>query len=604
MIGLLNKMEKHKLAFLLKTYSGDFNYAKRLINSFVEYNSDKIPLYVVVPLSEINIFKELVLNSDIFLINEENITDELVKDTSVRGIRPGYINQEIIKLAFWESNICENYFCIDSDAVFIRPFFISDFMFNETTPYTIISEDNELKVDPEYYYSHWIEREKLISDIKVFIDFEDSRMLTCHSFAIFSSKVLRSFKENFLLERGLNYIDIMKISPYEFSWYNMWLQKSKDIEIQIKEPLIKFFHQKSQHLEYINRGITLNDLARGFIGYNINSNYSRDLGVLNYADYNKYSVRDISYKEIINKLYIFFSILTKRLIQDFIHFNNYIMSIVNIIILKLKNQLNKVSIPFIRISEFILDKFSIENKIHQKRKKLSKAIFSDFNGIVKYGYFKGFSLGESYKWGSADAASMLLGFYEKEILERLVLESGNRRTLIDLGAADGYYAVGTLFGNIFDRTICFEISEESRRNILENSKINNVENNIIIKGAVNNSNLIPELMNENVKYSESVMLCDIDGGEFDPFNDDVLSQLNGLVIIIEIHEWHKNGLGNYNLLKSRASKYFNLEEITMGSRDLSKYLEIRHLRDDFRWLLCSEGRHHLMTWLVLTPKYL
>ncbi len=40
----------------------------------------------------------------------------------VAGIRPGYINQEIVKLAFWELGLTENYFCVDSDAVFVRPF--------------------------------------------------------------------------------------------------------------------------------------------------------------------------------------------------------------------------------------------------------------------------------------------------------------------------------------------------------------------------------------------------------------------------------------------------------------------------------------------------
>ena len=64
-------------------------------------------------------FKE----SNIEIFSDESITDYLVEDDSVMGIRPGYINQEIVKLAFWEKGLCENYFCMDSDGVFIRNFF-------------------------------------------------------------------------------------------------------------------------------------------------------------------------------------------------------------------------------------------------------------------------------------------------------------------------------------------------------------------------------------------------------------------------------------------------------------------------------------------------
>lgn len=108
-------------------------------------------------------------------------------------------------------------------------------------------------------------------------------MLTCHAFAIFSAKVLRAFHEKFLVPRNLTYLDILAKSPYEFSWYNMWLQKDKTIPIQFREPLFKFFHHKNQHIEYLLRNVTLADLARGYIGVNINSNFSRGVGMIDFA---------------------------------------------------------------------------------------------------------------------------------------------------------------------------------------------------------------------------------------------------------------------------------------------------------------------------------
>jgi hypothetical protein len=284
----------HQIAILVKTYIGDIEYVERLIGSYQKHNSDNIPLYIVVPNSDLFKFKKFK-DENIELSSDESVTKYLVKDDSVRGIRPGYINQEIIKLAFWEKGFCENYFCMDSDGVFIRDFFISDFMYDDVTPYTILVEDNELVVDPEYYKANWAGREKLIRIIQKELGLIDKRILTCHAFAIFSCKVLESFYNNYLLPKNKNYIDLMKIAPYEFSWYNMWLQKDKTIQIEFKEPIIKFFHQKSHHLEYLAKGIKVSDIARGYIGYNINSNYSRQNGVVDYegVDCYEYSLNEI-----------------------------------------------------------------------------------------------------------------------------------------------------------------------------------------------------------------------------------------------------------------------------------------------------------------------
>jgi|SaaInlStandDraft_2_1057019.scaffolds.fasta_scaffold12752_4 hypothetical protein len=271
----------HKLVFMLKTFEDDLHYVERLIPSYRKYNTDLIPMCIVAPEKDVELFSKFKCK-DIQIIAEESVTDCLVSDNSVFGIRPGYINQEIIKLAFWEMGLCDNYLCIDSDAEFLRDFYFSDFMSDANTPFTILAEDNELVVDPEYYKEHWIGREKLIQVIKKELGVEDRRTLTCHGMSIFSAKVLKTFKEKYLIPRGYTYVDALKKSPYEFSWYNFWLQKDKTIPILFREPLFKTFHNKSQHLEYIRKNITLNDISRGYLGIVMNSNYSRDFGVISY----------------------------------------------------------------------------------------------------------------------------------------------------------------------------------------------------------------------------------------------------------------------------------------------------------------------------------
>jgi len=278
----------HNFVFMLKSFSEDVLYVERLLKSYHSFNKDKIPLYIVVPIKDLNIFSKFKNNS-IEIIEEESITPYLVNDNSVWGIRPGYINQQIIKLAFWETGICKNYLCLDSDAEFIRDFFIHDFMYNLETPFSILVEDNELAVDPEYFKEYWISRSKRLEIIKRALGLEDIRTLTCHNMTIFSLKVMRSFNNKFLKMKRYSYIDILKIAPCEFAWYNFWLQKDNAIQVMFREPLFKMFHNKSQHIEYLKKGITIKDIARGYLGIVINSNYSRGYGVISYDSKKPYT---------------------------------------------------------------------------------------------------------------------------------------------------------------------------------------------------------------------------------------------------------------------------------------------------------------------------
>lgn len=267
-----------RLALLLKSYSEDFSYAERLVVSFNQYNVDELVLFIVVPESDLKSFS--VFESPHIQVLSENPLSAYLTQTPVREMRAGYINQEIVKLAFWELGLAENYFCVDSDAVFIRPFRFSDFMFDKETPYTVLVEDQELKVEPRYFKEYWVRREMEIRRIQTLVDLQDPIIRTCHGHQVFSAEVLRSFKVKFLDPQNWTYIDALAESPYEFSWYNMWLQKDRTIEIHAREPLVKVFHHEGHHLEYILRGITVEDIARGYLALVVNSNYSRDLGLI------------------------------------------------------------------------------------------------------------------------------------------------------------------------------------------------------------------------------------------------------------------------------------------------------------------------------------
>jgi hypothetical protein len=265
------------LGILIKSYRGDLERAEELCQSLGLFNADNLPIWIVVPEQDLSDFTACASECSATLLSESLFSHHLT-EVPVSGIRPGYINQEIIKLAFWELGLVENYLPIDSDAVVLRPFGKSDLMFDSETPFTVLLEDNDLKIDPKYYSENWEGRENSLREIKSFLNFEDPRILTCHGHQVLSTKVLKSFKEQILVPRGLDYRDILEIAPYEFSWYNFWLQKSREMPIHQREPYFKVIHSSEQHLEVTLKGITMKDISRAYIGVVINSNFSKSWG--------------------------------------------------------------------------------------------------------------------------------------------------------------------------------------------------------------------------------------------------------------------------------------------------------------------------------------
>jgi len=262
------------LALMLKSFSGDFELAKRCIYSFNQFNIEGLNLFLVVPESDASQFSELA-GAKVTIVSEQPIESYFVHE-SVNGIRPGYINQEIVKLGFWELNLAQNYLCVDSDAEFIRPFTESDFMFDASTPFSVLVQDLELAVEPEYFTQYWRSRSEQLIKIADYVGLDSRVILTCHGHTVFSAKILKDFKDSFLTPRGWSYADALEVAPYEFSWYNMWLQKCQLIDIHPREPWFKVFHHENQHLEYVMRGITLADIARGYLGVVVNSSFARE----------------------------------------------------------------------------------------------------------------------------------------------------------------------------------------------------------------------------------------------------------------------------------------------------------------------------------------
>ena len=85
----------HDVALLLKSYAPDFAYAQRLVASFNKYNIEHLTMYVLVPPTDVPLFDTLA--GDYVQVLDESLLAHHLVDKKTGGMRPGYINQEIIK---------------------------------------------------------------------------------------------------------------------------------------------------------------------------------------------------------------------------------------------------------------------------------------------------------------------------------------------------------------------------------------------------------------------------------------------------------------------------------------------------------------------------
>ncbi|WEK68453.1 MAG: DUF6492 family protein [Candidatus Chryseobacterium colombiense] len=262
-----------KIILFIKTYKNDFIVFKKLLASIIKHNKDNLPLVVSV-------------NDDDFDFFDREFRDrnfQLIKDSQIDPctLENKWVYQQIIKSQVHRLNICENYVCIDSDSYFIRDFYFHDFMYSDEIPYTVIHEQKELfgwssnnikeigfNPKNEFLNDRRYIMDKLERKGKIY-DFGPSPV-------IWSTKVWRSFEENYLEKNNLTFQSCFKKRPSEFTWYGEWLLKNTVIPIYPAEPLFKVFHYEKQYNDFLKQKFTLESLEENYLGIVLQSNWNKN----------------------------------------------------------------------------------------------------------------------------------------------------------------------------------------------------------------------------------------------------------------------------------------------------------------------------------------
>lgn len=241
--------------------------------------------------------------------------------------------------------------------------------------------------------------------------------------------------------------------------------------------------------------------------------------------------------------------------------------------------------------------FRTESVIQRYKKKLSKRIATSKDYTVESGCFKGLRLAKSKGWAEEDAGTQCLGLYEKEVIDCLedIQRKRRARYLIDIGGADGYFALGALVSGLFENVIVYEADGHLRERLRKQAEENRVLEKLTIRGMVTEAELLEVVRQIG---ASCVILCDIEGGEYEIMTTRLIKAIKEIPTIIELHRFTDEMKILFSELRQRIAKEGGVFIQTKG-RDLSSMAELDLWSDHERALLISESRCHFGTWAFL-----
>jgi predicted RNA methylase len=196
----------------------------------------------------------------------------------------------------------------------------------------------------------------------------------------------------------------------------------------------------------------------------------------------------------------------------------------------------------------------------------------------------------------------LLGTYERElypVLEQVVNDAYD--TLIDIGVAEGYFAVGMAMRKDA-RIIGYECDAQATALAIELAQRNGVAGRIEMRGACT-----PADLESAASASERpFLLCDVDGYETTLLDPRRVSSLSKTAMLVELHEYARPGVTAEFLRRFGDSHH--IEIIWQAPRTAEDFpfenRWTRRLPARYRRHMVDELRPCEQSWLWMTPKRL
>jgi hypothetical protein len=232
----------------------------------------------------------------------------------------------------------------------------------------------------------------------------------------------------------------------------------------------------------------------------------------------------------------------------------------------------------------------------RSERKLEAYLRSLTADTVAGGPFAGMRLARESCWSSL--SSKLVGCYEEEL--HGVIEDVVRvmpRCLVDVGCAEGYYAVGLARRLPEAQVYAFDIDAEAQRICRSNAAINGVGARVHVHGAC-----LPQDL-QRLAGPESFFLLDCEGAELSLLDPTKVPALARTMVLVELHDFIDSTIKS--TLVGRFSATHDISIFQSRPLRSSTYRVLSHLNERQRSAAINEHRPvvpYPMEWALFSPK--
>jgi len=223
---------------------------------------------------------------------------------------------------------------------------------------------------------------------------------------------------------------------------------------------------------------------------------------------------------------------------------------------------------------------------------LARAIAQRQGGMVFAGPFAGMRFSPEGHEGSA--AAQLLGCYEHElhaVVEKLVAAAPT--TIVNIGCASGYYAVGLALRLPGAEVHAFDIEPAARANCRETARLNGVAGRVIIGERFAPADF------ERFAGRNALVVVDIEGAELELLDPAASPALAGLTVLVECHDCFRPGVADALSARFAASHRVTRIDHAAQALKLPQWLMDGDQLDQL--IAAWEWRQGPTPWLLLEP---
>jgi hypothetical protein len=189
----------------------------------------------------------------------------------------------------------------------------------------------------------------------------------------------------------------------------------------------------------------------------------------------------------------------------------------------------------------------------------------------------------------------LLGTYEIEIHD--IFDTALRagvRTFVDIGCADGHFAVGMAYAAPALTTFAYDLAGSARELCSTVASTNGVSGRVRIGSRFTPSQL------DGMPIDGALLLCDIEGAEQKLFDRALVDRLHSTSVIVEVHE--DRVPGTTNALRSIFSATHSTRLIPQADRSGMTRAEIATWSTENQRKARSESRSTGVLWAHFVPR--